>query len=405
MRPDESDHLHSRGDGILKILVVAPLPPPEHGGIVNWSRIIRKTFVAAPDVRLEFVDTMPRYRKSYDRSLAKRWLGGSVKALRDIGRVRQRLVHERFDVLHLCTSGWPATLRDILILRMARRFDVPSILHYRMGWLPERAAKKSLPWAFALRAMRLANVVVTLDVRSDAVVKQAISGHRAEILPNMVEIDAVDALRLHASGVSEAASPRHMRLLYVGHVLPDKGVRELVAAAARLREHGVLLDIVGPVEPWFRRKLLAIAGPSGAAEWLTFHDCVDHSTAIRHMLAADVFALPSYGEGAPNTVLEAMACGKPTVSCPVGAVPEMLDIDGPQECGLCVPCREVDALTSALESLIVAPEKRRALGNAARRRVEQLYAVPLACDRLKALWQSLVRHGDTAKTKAGMSPI
>ena len=57
---------------------------------------------------------------------------------------------------------------------------------------------------------------------------------------------------------------------------------------------------------------------------------------IRHIAKADLLVLPSYTEGAPMVVLEAMACGRAILATSVGAVPEMFDIGGPEECGVCI---------------------------------------------------------------------
>jgi len=357
--------------------------------MINWSRIVRHEFAAAKDVQLQFVDTAMRYRKIYDRSRVKRLVGGAAQALRDTGRVRRQLRAGRPDVFHLCTFAGLATLKDILMLRAARRRGVPAVVHYHTGRLPDVAAKKGLEWRFLLRAMRLAAAVVTVDTGSEAAVRRALPGHRVVTLPNMVEIDAVDAIRREASVQPGTASPG-VHLVYVGHVLPSKGLPELIAAAARLQQRGVILDIVGPAAADYRAQLLGCAAQCGPTDWLRFHGGVDHATAIRRILAADVLVLPSHSEGAPLVVLEAMACGKPIVSCPVGSVPAMLDIGGPQECGVCVPCRDVDALTEALDKLGGDPERRKTWGAVARRRVEQHYAAPLACARLAEFWRCIV---------------
>ena len=66
------------------------------------------------------------------------------------------------------------------------------------------------------------------------------------------------------------------------------------------------------------------------------------------MAAADVVTLPSYMEGCPNVILEALACGRPVVATHVGGIPEIMD----DECGLLVPPREPAALAQALASVL-----------------------------------------------------
>ncbi len=66
------------------------------------------------------------------------------------------------------------------------------------------------------------------------------------------------------------------------------------------------------------------------------------------MTAADVVTLPSYMEGCPNVVLEALACGRPLVATRVGGIPEIMD----EDCGRLIPPRDAAALTEALDAVL-----------------------------------------------------
>ena len=66
------------------------------------------------------------------------------------------------------------------------------------------------------------------------------------------------------------------------------------------------------------------------------------------MAAADLVTLPSYMEGCPNVILEALACGRPVVATHVGGIPEIMN----DECGRLVPPRDSGALAAALASVL-----------------------------------------------------
>ena len=375
---------------VLKVLLATPVPPPHQGGILNWTRIIRAELADRRGVELSFVDTARRYRGIPGLPGLSRALFGSAQAIRDIYRLYKRMRTHRPDVLHLNTSAGPATIRDIFILRIAKWFGVPGIIHYRMAEAPYMVTGCKMQWRLMRHAMGLAHTVITLDKRSEDCVKAALPNQSVVTLPNRVETHVIDDLRgQESSGPSTTADLN--RIVFLGFVIPRKGVLELVKACARLSNSNFVLDLVGPVSPAMRRELQSLASDSGAAEWLRFHGGVDHEQALRHILAADVFTLPSHGESAPNVVLEAMGCGKAIVCTTVAAMPEMLDIEGPQECGVCVEPGDVDALHSALEELLRDDQKRRELGRKARRRAEQLYAVPVACGKLLDLWKSVAK--------------
>lgn len=84
-----------------------------------------------------------------------------------------------------------------------------------------------------------------------------------------------------------------------------------------------------------------------------------------------------------------MGCGKPVVGTTTGAIPEMLDIGGPQECGICVPPGNVEELTGAIRRLIGEPQLRRQWGRMARQRAEQLYSVQVGCKQLVDVWRTV----------------
>lgn len=145
-------------------------------------------------------------------------------------------------------------------------------------------------------------------------------------------------------------------VLYVGRLVAEKGLRELVEATRALslqrpRLHTVLVG-EGPLqselatllaaEPSLRIQLAGPQPPSRVARW---------------MAAADLVTLPSYSEGHPNVLVEALACGRPVVATDVGGIPEVVDA----QCGLLIAERDAAALTAALGSALEVPWDSAAL--------------------------------------------
>jgi len=377
----------------LQALVVAPVPPPIEGGIARGIGIMREHLATCPDVQLRFVDTAVRWRRQLNLSIGVRLIGGTLQALRDTYRVYRVLKTNPPTVVHLHTSGSLATPRDVLMLLIARWFGVPRVLHYHVGTLPETVAHRGLLWNLTRRAVSLASLVVVLDERSETSLKQAIPGARVVQLPNMIEIDVADA-EAHDGPVSPAVPAGAARIVFVGHVLPTKGVQELVEACLRLESPPWVLEVVGGADRSFQDRLRAVAA-TGEVNRVRFHGHLDHAQVLRLIRASDLFVLPSYTEGAPNVVLEAMACGRTILATTVGAIPEMLDAHGLEPCGVCVPPRDVEALLGAMTDLLRDPGRRAELGRRARRRVEEQYSVPAVCRRVISMWESL-----TAESRA-----
>ena len=101
-----------------------------------------------------------------------------------------------------------------------------------------------------------------------------------------------------------------------------------------------------------------------------------------HYARADIFCLPSFAEGIPVVAIEAMAMELPVVTTRIMGIPELVE-DGTE--GLLTPPGRVGALTEALDRLVRAPEERRRMGRAARRRVETDYDVARSAERMRAV--------------------
>ncbi|MEO7364873.1 MAG: glycosyltransferase family 4 protein [Sphingomicrobium sp.] len=175
--------------------------------------------------------------------------------------------------------------------------------------------------------------------------------------------DATKARMTNGSGVdlafySPSQLPDQLIILMVARLLGNKGVREYAAAAMgilALRQDARFLlaghvgggpDRIGPAElaSWI----------SGGVEYLGGLD--DVRPAIR---GSSIFVLPSYREGTPRAVLEAMAMGRPIVTTDVAGCRETV-VDGKN--GLLVPARDSEALGQAMEQLIDNPRLRAEMG-------------------------------------------
>jgi glycosyltransferase involved in cell wall biosynthesis len=127
-----------------------------------------------------------------------------------------------------------------------------------------------------------------------------------------------------------------------------KGLRELVEAAASLRPERSKLHVYlvgeGPDRPIIESAILA----NNAASYIhALPGCAFDDVAV-WMAAADLVTLPSYMEGCPNVVLEALASGRPVVATNVGGIPEIMS----DKCGRLVAPRDQAALAQAIASVL-----------------------------------------------------
>ena len=105
-----------------------------------------------------------------------------------------------------------------------------------------------------------------------------------------------------------------------------------------------------------------------------------------HLLAATAFVFPSWAEGLPNALLEAMATGLPCVATSIGPITDAA-VNGEE--ALLVPVRSPQDIAAALAKILTQPALAARLGRAARRRIEAEFSLARAVDCLEALYEDL----------------
>jgi len=160
-----------------------------------------------------------------------------------------------------------------------------------------------------------------------------------------------------------------------------KGTMVLMDAFADVyhQSTAVRLNIAGDGSQ--RHKLAARAKALNVASRYRYHGVYTHPEDCRaFMESLDVFVMPSFSEGTPNSIVEAMACGKPIIASEVGGIPDMIGDDA----GICVPAGDADALATAMLRLARDNDLREQMGFAARERYERLFSpkvvLPLMID-------------------------
>lgn len=215
------------------------------------------------------------------------------------------------------------------------------------------------------------------------------AGSRAEIIPNgfdtslfrpQPEVRAVWRARL---GVSPST-------LLVGHVArhhPMKDHASLIRAAGQLAAKGVdlFLVMVGEGVTPQNQELAGVVASAGLAKRVALLG--ERSDIPGIVPAFDLAVLCSaWGEGFPNVLGEAMACGVPCVATDVGDCGHLLTVGG-----TLVPVRDPEALAAAMEHLLRLPEdRRREIGAAGRERIEREFALAAIARRYTTLYGRLV---------------
>lgn len=175
----------------------------------------------------------------------------------------------------------------------------------------------------------------------------------------------VDPARYDRPGRRDPAAPT---LLFVGRLAAIKGLPVLFEALGRLRARHPALRLVLIGDGPERRALEAQAAAAGLAQAVEFLGYRSQEAVADQLARADVFLLPSFAEGVPVVLMEALAASVPVVASRVAGVAELVD-DGVS--GYLAPPGDPYALADRIDALLSDPALRARFGEAGRRRVRQ----------------------------------
>jgi glycosyltransferase involved in cell wall biosynthesis len=210
-------------------------------------------------------------------------------------------------------------------------------------------------------------------------------------IPNGVPLPPVAA---YEPGVREGARQRlgvswaHIAV-FVGRLSEEKNLSCLIDAwpmvLRRVPDAHLVLVGDGGTFRSVETPLRLQVERQGLGDRVHFAGRVTH--VLEHLLAADLFVLPSLAEGMSNALLEAMAAGVAVVATSIPGNAQVID---PGHTGVLVPADCAEALAGAIVRVLADPAQAQRLGQAARRAVEERFAVPRVGEGYCALYEELV---------------
>ena len=300
--------------------------------------------------------------------------------VRTIAQLRRRP-----DVVHIHFASRASSVRKMLLARLALAQGARLIMHAHGGGYREYWAGLGAPArAATLQTLSRAHCLIVLGENwREFFASLGVPRERIVVLPNPVVLPTSVPTRLGRSQV---------RLVYLGLFARIKGVFDLVDALTRLRPEclgrtQLVLAGNGDVTP-----VRELVERRGLARFVEVREWLGPAERDRLLASADAFVLPSYAEGLPMSLLEAMAWGLPVITTAVGSIPEHVR-DGAQ--GLLVQPGDVSELAGAIERVVMDDGLRTRMGEQARRAVEPL-SVDLYARKVAAIYDSVARNDSIA---------
>jgi glycosyltransferase involved in cell wall biosynthesis len=370
----------------LRILLVVDSYYPGTGGAERQARLLSSAFarvghkvrVVAPridpaDPVRETLDGVPVERIVYPRI-------AMLGALILCARFAWKLLRERrqYDAIHVHMAENLAAVAGLLrpLLCASLTVKISGASEFEGGILDPARRRRPLNALLNRWIRRSDNIQCISCFTYQRLLEAGYPQERLRMIPN-----GVDLPRYTPKTPGEHAVRSAARVVYAGRLQPVKGVRVLIEAWSVLAAaHSARLAIAGDGD--LREELEARSAQLGLGKRIEFRGDIDDVPAL--LRDADIYVQPSFQEGMPNSVLEAMAAGLPIVATQVsGNVDLVTDGDN----GLLVPPGDAAALAAAIGRLLEDPALARRMGERSRMRVEREFGLPSVMARLEMAYR------------------
>jgi glycosyltransferase involved in cell wall biosynthesis len=336
-----------------KVLISGHLPPPPGGVGAYYQALLNSSLPQRVD--FHFVETSTHKRLMSQSGIFS--LSNVIAAVEDCWRYAHAVIQVRPRLSHIATAFGLSFIKHSVCVIIARLFGSRVLLHPHCGF-PALYLERPRWWQWYFRIiMRLTNGVIALSTEWNQLC-DVVPGCKVYYLPNAIDLS-------NYRGLFEKRKPtanNHMKALYLGHLGIDKGSFDILEAAKDTagKNVPVIFDLVGSdLETGDKDRLKAQVERDGLQNIVNLLPYASGHGKTDAFCGADVFVYPSYSEGMPLAVIEAMACGLPIIATKVGGLPDLVK-DGVN--GLLIEPKRPDQLAQALQFLSSDPELRLSMG-------------------------------------------
>lgn len=349
-------------DAEMKVIVVGPDSQQARGGIASVLQGMREDLWLTEQTNMDF------FSSYYEGNLILKILYGVWRIL------LFSFVVNRYELVHIHMSVKGSAQRKMRYARIAKLHGKKVILHIHSGNFivyykslsPEKQKKVK-------ECLESADCVFALSEGWKAAFEKELGLHNCAALPNGILLKKFPA-------VQKPFAERNIDFLFLGRLGEQKGTDDTLNVLERLRREGRNFRCVmagdGPIEEY-----VAKIRQKGLLRQVELAGWVDGEEKMSLLQDAKILLLPSYHEGLPMSILEAMASGEAVVSTPVGGIPEAVQ---KEKSGFLITPGDTKALYNALWKLLNDPERAEEMGKCGRKIVEQKYDLEMLHRQLYA---------------------
>ena len=348
----------------LRVLVFGPGADTK-GGITTFSELAGR--LSSDDLEIKFVLTHADAKWLHITNFAR-----SIATAVSVRR-QPRLV------FHINIASYGSTFRKYFIGTIAKSRGIPYVLNVHCGAYERFFADLNPFLKKRVRSLFCSAEYVVVIGNSDQKLFTEVVGvdsARVVLVPNGTP---------GPSGFQPRPAGSTVKVVYVGLVAPAKGAFDLLRALVTLNEIPGWQAVIAGDGDLAKAKAIAQAG--GISDRVDFPGWVDQATVRGLLQSAGLFVLPSYSEGLPFALLEAMAEGCAVITTPVGAIVDVVEsgVDG-----VLVEPGDVECLAREIRELVESRDLASRLGAAAHSKWKASYSDDVMLERMVNVWRKAV---------------
>ncbi len=285
-------------------------------------------------------------------------------------------------MVHIHGAYGPSFVRKLILFTVGKCLGCRIIFQIHAGHF-ERYFESCRPWTRLLLryVLRSADAVVALSESLKEEIDAVLNSRRKiHVVGNPIDT------RKYRPAAQRTSAPSTLKLLFLGAIIKPKGVYDLIESAKRLVREGfqISLTLAGDREIARAKRQSEQAGLGGVVQ---FPGWLAEPQKLEVLRDSDVLLLPSYTEGLPLSVLEAMACGLPVVCTAVGGLRDLV-VNG--ENGFVIDPGDVDALTECTARLLRNNALRRQIGRNNVGKIKNDYSLNVIAKKIGRLYDEVL---------------
>lgn len=368
-------------NNLKKILIIGPTPPPIHGVSIATETILNSSL----QYRIQIIHLNTSDRRELS-NIGKIDIKNISIAFIQFFKLLWLFIAKNPEIVYIPISQTSlGYLRDSLFLIPSKLFNKKIIIHLHGSYLRllynqcHFLIKKLIKWT-----LKDISRAIVLGENLKPIFKSLVPEDRIVVIPN--GLDEKPFIK-YCSDLKKGN--KNIQILYLSNLVKFKGFFDLINAIPEvIRKHqNVTFIFAGPFRhDKEKEEAFTFISENKINSFVKFEGIVTGKEKIDLLMTSDIFVLPSYNEGQPFAILEAMAAGLPIISTNVGAIPETV-IDG--ENGFIISVNNPQEIAEKIVILIENEKLRKKMAEKSKERFLQYYTKNKFIENLGKVFESI----------------